>query len=72
LSREQHIGWSLFSFNLGLEIGQIFVVLLLLMLTWVFTRTTVISRKQWVMGLSALILVLSFQLALDRIGALWN
>jgi hypothetical protein len=72
LSREQHLGWSLFSFNLGLEIGQIFVVLLLLLLTWVFTRTTVISRKQWVMGLSALILVLSFQLALDRIGALWN
>jgi hypothetical protein len=72
LSREQHLGWSLFSFNLGLEIGQIFVVLLLLMLTWVFTRSTVISRKQWVMGLSALILVLSFQLALDRIGALWN
>jgi hypothetical protein len=46
--------------------------LLLLLLTWVFTRTTVISRKQWVMGLSALIFVLSFQLALDRIGALWN
>jgi hypothetical protein len=72
LSGEQHLGWSLFSFNLGLEIGQIVVVLLLLMLTWIFTRTTVISRKQWVMGLSALILVLSFQLALDRIGALWN
>lgn len=70
LSREQHLGWSLFSFNLGLEIGQIFVVLLLLLLTWLFTRTTVISRKQWVMGLSALILVLSFQLALGRIGGL--
>jgi uncharacterized membrane protein len=70
LSREQQLGWSLFSFNLGLEIGQIVVVLLLLLLTWIFTRTTVISRKQWVMGLSALILVLSFQLALGRIGEL--
>jgi hypothetical protein len=72
LSREQHLGWSLFSFNLGLEIGQIFVVLFLLLLTWLFTRTTFISRKQWVKGLSALILVLSFQLALGRIGELWN
>lgn len=72
LARTQQLGWSLFSFNLGLEIGQIFVVLLLLLLTWLFTRTTVISRKQWVMGLSALILVLSFQLALGRIGELWN
>ena len=70
LSRSQQLGWSLFSFNLGLEIGQIFVVLLLLLLTWLFTRTTIISRKQWVTGLSALILVLSFQLALGRIGEL--
>jgi hypothetical protein len=70
LSKEQSLGWSLFSFNLGLEIGQIFVVLLLLLLTWIFTRTPIVNRRQWVTGLSALILVLALQIALDRITVL--
>jgi hypothetical protein len=66
LSREQSIGWSLFSFNLGLEIGQIFVVLLLLLLTWTLTRIPPITRRRWVTGLSALILMLSLQMAWER------
>jgi hypothetical protein len=70
LSREQSLGWSLFSFNLGLEFGQIVVVLLLLLLTWIFTRMPFITRRRWVVGLSALILAISLQLAYERIGAL--
>jgi hypothetical protein len=70
LSREQSLGWSLFSFNLGLEIGQIFVVLLLLLLTWVFTRLPLITRRRWVVGLSALILAISLQIAFERMAAL--
>jgi HupE / UreJ protein len=70
LSREQHLGWSLFSFNLGLEFGQIVVVLLLLLLTWIFTRMPFITRRRWVVGLSALILAISLQLAYERIGVL--
>jgi hypothetical protein len=66
ISKEQSIGWSLFSFNLGLEIGQIFVVLLLLLLTWTLTRIPQITRRRWVVGLSALILMLSLQMAWDR------
>jgi hypothetical protein len=66
LSKEQSIGWSLFSFNLGLEIGQIFVVLLLLLLTWMLTRIPQINRRRWVIGLSVLILMLSLQMAWDR------
>jgi hypothetical protein len=66
LSREQSIGWSLFSFNLGLEIGQIFVVLLLLLLTWVVTQIPRMTRRWWVVGLSTLILMLSLQMAWDR------
>jgi hypothetical protein len=70
LSQEQSLGWSLFSFNLGLEFGQIVVVLLLLLLTWIFTRMPFITRRRWVVGLSALILAISLQLAYVRIGAL--
>ncbi|MCU0381866.1 MAG: HupE/UreJ family protein [Chitinophagaceae bacterium] len=70
LSKEQSLGWSLFSFNLGLEIGQIFVVLLLLLLTWLFTRIPFVNRRMWVTGLSALILVLALQIAIDRISFL--
>lgn len=70
LSAEQSLGWSLFAFNLGLEIGQIFVVLLLLLLTWISTRSSLVTRKRWVTGISVLILVLSLQMAIERFGTL--
>lgn len=70
LSSEQSLGWSLFAFNLGLEIGQIFVVLSLLLLTWISTRSSLVTRKRWVTGISVLILVLSLQMAIERFGSL--
>lgn len=67
LARGQGFGLSLFSFNLGLEIGQIFVVLLLLLLTYIFTRLPWVTRRKWVLAVSALVFALSLQMALERI-----
>ncbi len=66
LAKGQGFGLSLFSFNLGLEIGQIFVVLLLLLLTYLITKIPWISRRNWVIAVSALVFVVSFQMALER------
>jgi hypothetical protein len=66
LAKGQGFGISLFSFNLGLEIGQIFVVLFLLLLTYLITKLPWISRRNWVIAISALVFVLSLQMAVER------
>jgi hypothetical protein len=67
LASEQGIGWALFSFNLGLEIGQIFVVLQVLFLTYLMTRYLNMNRRDWVIFVSAAVLSLAMQMALERI-----
>jgi hypothetical protein len=67
LAKGQGFGISLFSFNLGLEIGQIFVVLFLLLLTYLITKLPWISRRNWVIAISALVFVLSLQMAVERV-----
>lgn len=66
LSREQHLAWGLFSFNIGLEIGQIFVVLLVLYLGLFVTRITGVRRDHWVWGLSLPVLLFSLVMMVER------
>lgn len=66
LSREQSLGWGLFSFNLGLEIGQIFVVLLVLFLGLLVTRIPGVRRHYWVWALSLPVLLLSLGMMVER------
>jgi len=67
LAKGQGFGISLFSFNLGLEIGQIFVVLLILLVTQLVTRVLHVKRREWVIFLSAAVFSLSLKMALERI-----
>jgi hypothetical protein len=66
LSREQSLGWGLFSFNLGLEIGQIFVVLFVLFLGLFVTRIPGIRRIHWVWALSLPVLLASLDMLWER------
>jgi hypothetical protein len=66
LAKEQSLGWSLLGFNLGLEIGQIFVVLLVLSLTWLATQRLAIRRTWWVYGVSGLVFAIALQMAFER------
>jgi hypothetical protein len=66
LSREQSLGWGLFSFNLGLEIGQIFVVLFILFLGLFVTRIPGIRRIHWVWALSLPVLLASLDMLWER------
>ena len=67
LAGDQQIGWGLFAFNIGLEIGQIFVVLLILLVTQLVTRVLHVKRREWVIFLSAAVFSLSLKMALERI-----
>jgi len=67
LSSDQKLVWSLFSFNMGLEIGQIFVVLVVLLISWMLHRYKIISQRLWIMLFSLVILGLSLFMAYQRI-----
>jgi hypothetical protein len=66
LSSDQQLLGSLFSFNLGLESGQIFVVLLLLFFVWIMARINLRFPKYIVILFSVIILGLSLKMAFDR------
>ncbi len=67
LMEEQSLGWSLLAFNLGLEIGQLFVVLLILLAGGLVSRFTRISMRLWVVVISLVILLLSLNMVVERI-----
>ncbi len=67
LMEEQSLGWSLLAFNLGLEIGQLFVVLSILLVGGLVSRFTKFSMRLWVVVISLGILLLSLNMVVDRI-----
>jgi len=67
LASDQSMGWGLFGFNVGLEVGQIMVVTILLFLAQVFLSLLKVNRREWVIFLSAAAFSISLKMALDRI-----
>lgn len=67
LAKDQQLGWGLFGFNLGLEAGQIFVVLIILLITFIIFNYTKIKRMSWVLFISAGVFSLALKMALERI-----
>ncbi len=54
-------------FSLGLEAGQILVVLVLLLLAEVFVNLLKLNRRIWVLLVSGMVLVVSLKMAIERI-----
>lgn len=67
MAKDQSLGWSLLGFNLGLEAGQIIVVVAILALAWVVINICKVSRRDWVLFLSAGVFALALKMSLDRI-----
>jgi hypothetical protein len=67
LSEDQQLVWGLFSFNLGLEVGQIVVVFLVLLTVWLSTRIHSQARLYWVKIVSAAVLLFALKLAIERL-----
>jgi len=67
LARDQTIALGLFGFNVGLEVGQIFVVAIILIIGILFLNIIKIKRRDWVLFLSAGVFALSLKMALERI-----
>jgi len=67
MADDQTVGWSLFGFNVGLEAGQIAVVLVLLLLSYFIVTICKIARRDWVIFLSAAVFGLALKMVLERI-----
>ena len=66
LAKDQSFGWDLLGFNLGLEAGQIVVVVVLLAVAAVILNVFKVNRREWVIFLSAAVFSVAFQMALER------
>ena len=66
IAKDQQLGWALFGFNIGLEVGQILVVLLVLCLAQLFIEILKTSRRDWIVFISAGVFSLAMKMAIER------
>lgn len=67
MSKEQSIIVPLLGFNIGLEVGQIAVVIVIMILHFVMLTLFRINKKEWVMFVSSAVFALALKMALERI-----
>ena len=70
LASDQSVGVGLFGFNLGLEAGQIVVVLLILLITQLLLYGIKVPQRIYIFVVSAIVLILSLKMAVERIPSL--
>jgi hypothetical protein len=66
LASDQSLGWGLFGFNLGLEAGQIIVVLLILSLAYIVLNIIKVNRREWAIFASACAFSVGLITAIER------
>ncbi|MGN6166363.1 MAG: HupE/UreJ family protein [Flavisolibacter sp.] len=66
IAGDQSFALSMFSFSVGLELGQIFIVFLILLLAQLLVGIIKINRRDWVIFLSSAVMALALQMAVER------
>ena len=66
LAKDQSIGWSLFAFNVGLEVGQVVVVLSILLLSFLIVNKLHVKRNWWVWSLSTVAFCIALNMIIER------
>jgi hypothetical protein len=67
LGAEESIVVPLFAFNVGLEIGQVGIVIAVLLLGWLVERLFHLSRREWVLILCGGTMGIASTMILDRL-----
>ncbi|WP_417430819.1 HupE/UreJ family protein [Halpernia sp.] len=67
IASEQNIAAPLFGFNIGLEFGQIAVVILILVLEFLLMKYFKLDKKYWLIIASAIAFLISLSMAIERI-----
>ncbi|KIC91550.1 HupE/UreJ family protein [Flavihumibacter sp. ZG627] len=66
----QNLSSHLLAFNLGIEVGQLFVVAVVLLLSYIFVEKLKIGQDWWIGIISSIILLFSLKLAIERIPSI--
>lgn len=66
LGREESIVSPLFAFNIGLEIGQILIVLAVLGLAFVFVDLLKVRKRDWVLAVSGVVIGVALTLVKEK------
>lgn len=66
LGTDTSVVTPLLAFNLGLEVGQVLIVIVALLVSGTVVNLTGIKRRDWTMFLSSAIFGIAFMMAIDR------
>lgn len=66
LGSQSNIVQPLLAFNLGLEVGQIIIVIIVLLLAQLLVNFTTVKRRDWTMFISAAIFGIAFMMSIER------
>ncbi|HWB27337.1 MAG TPA: HupE/UreJ family protein [Chitinophagaceae bacterium] len=66
LGRDTSIITQLFAFNLGLEVGQLIIVSVILVISFILVRVIKINRREYILFVSGGIAALALQMAIER------
>lgn len=72
LGSEHTVFWQLLAFNVGLEAGQLLIVTGVLLISFIFVSILKFNRREYLLAVSAGILALALQMAIDRFLPLLN
>jgi hydrogenase/urease accessory protein HupE len=67
LGKGENVVWPLFSFNVGLEAGQLLIVTAVLLISFIFVSILKTNRREYLLYISGGIFALALQMALERI-----
>lgn len=67
LSKGENIVPELLAFNLGLEAGQLLIVIAILFISLIFVNLFKVSRREYILYISGGIFAMALQMALERI-----
>lgn len=67
LGKDTNIVWQLLAFNLGLEVGQILIVLVILLVSFIFVYILRFNRRELLVFVSGAIAAMALQMMIARI-----
>ncbi len=66
LGKSTNITWQLLAFNLGLEFGQVLIVLAILILSFILLNILKLQRREWILFLSSAIFGIALIMCIER------
>ncbi len=72
LGKQESVVTELLGFNLGLEVGQVMIVLGVLLLTWIFVTLIRVPRREYTLFMSGAIFGVAFIMCIERFAIAIN